>query len=503
MSFTENTTRDYLLKTNFPRLNKILGLANQRRNGTGKNDLFVGSEGNDSFYGLAGNDVIYGFGGNDLLRGGDGHDLIFGGLGNDWLYGDGGNDTLSGGTGNDYLDGGDGNDLLYGGAGDDAINGGAGSDTMFGGLGSDKLYGGDGDDWIYGAFTALPQILTFVDMRGGAGNDHFFTGYVDTSVDGGAGIDTFHFGQVSGKMVNGVRVGVSITMGLPAYTYWGDGNYATVTFSNIENIVGSRWNDFIVGDTTANVLHGGDGDDELWGMGGDDTLIGGKGDDVYVIPASTMNGDITINYTEGHDQIEFTQLGDRTVSAYRKGTTNDLVIKVKGLNGSITVTNGWDAFQNGMLGLSSSINDGRAVEAINDTASVLRSRNNAGSILLGSQKDDYFFSGGITDGRANGSVDMFGGAGDDTFDLASASYGSSITVNDFSYNAVEHDHLRLKKSVFGGWNNFVSNLRANGSGGLTFQNNQTSVDIYGTAETVGELRKQLADAYMAGNIVFY
>ena len=53
----------------------------------------------------------------------------------------------------------------------------------------------------------------------------------------------------------------------------------TDTLSNIENVIGSAFNDHITGDDNANILSGGAGDDELIGGLGNDTLIGGEGND--------------------------------------------------------------------------------------------------------------------------------------------------------------------------------------------------------------------------------
>ena len=51
------------------------------------------------------------------------------------------------------------------------------------------------------------------------------------------------------------------------------------TLSNIENIVGSAFNDTLTGTATANVMGGGAGNDSLTGLGGNDNLNGGAGND--------------------------------------------------------------------------------------------------------------------------------------------------------------------------------------------------------------------------------
>ncbi|MGL4398084.1 MAG: Ig-like domain-containing protein [Hyphomicrobium sp.] len=45
------------------------------------------------------------------------------------------------------------------------------------------------------------------------------------------------------------------------------------------NVIGTNFNDVVIGDARANVLFGGLGNDELRGLAGDDTIDGGKGDD--------------------------------------------------------------------------------------------------------------------------------------------------------------------------------------------------------------------------------
>src|SRR5437773_2191969 len=52
---------------------------------------------------------------------------------------------------------------------------------------------------------------------------------------------------------------------------------------NIENVIGSAFDDVLTGNALANVLTGGAGNDTLNGGSGADTLIGGSGNDTYVV----------------------------------------------------------------------------------------------------------------------------------------------------------------------------------------------------------------------------
>ncbi|WP_234916758.1 retention module-containing protein [Aeromonas caviae] len=137
-----------------------------------------------------------------------------------------------------YLD-----EILIGGSGNDTLNGNAGNDILLGGLGNDTLNGGEGNDLLIG----------------GAGND---------TLNGGNGNDTAsYFDSASGVTVtvNGANQNT--------------GGAGTDSLSNMENLVGSMFNDSLTGDGNANVLSGLAGNDILSGGGGDDLLIGGTGSD--------------------------------------------------------------------------------------------------------------------------------------------------------------------------------------------------------------------------------
>ncbi len=112
-------------------------------------------------------------------------------------------------------------------------------------------------------------------LKGGAGDDFFVASKGIDNVDGDAGIDTLAF-------VNATAA-VSLDLGT------GQGSGGTV--QNVENIIGSVFDDILAGDANDNILmgldgadllSGGAGNDILIGGAGADTLIGGDGDDVLV-----------------------------------------------------------------------------------------------------------------------------------------------------------------------------------------------------------------------------
>lgn len=165
------------------------------------------------------------------------------GLGNEILIGRSGSDTLNGFEGNDVLIGNGGNDVLNAGSGDDLAVGGSGNDTLNGGDGNDILRGGTGDDTLVG----------------GNGID-----LIDLS-DGTAGLTSFSLVTAGTTTVNLTSIGLG-----------------TDTYSLMEGVIGTSFNDVITGSQADNVLMGGAGDDKLSPNGGADILSGGTGKDTFI-----------------------------------------------------------------------------------------------------------------------------------------------------------------------------------------------------------------------------
>ncbi len=192
--------------------------------------------------GTAGNDVINGTPGPDVIDAGDGADTIDGLAGNDIVCGGDGRDTIDGGEGDDGLYGF--SDLENADAGD-TINGGAGDDFIDGGPGDDALAGGAGDDHLAGGEADSDDVLD-----GGPGDDLLI---------GEGGVDTLSYATSS--------AGVSASLTTNSAT--GDG---TDELFDFENVVGSPFDDTLVGDSGANTIQGLDGDDVLDGAAGVDTV---------------------------------------------------------------------------------------------------------------------------------------------------------------------------------------------------------------------------------------
>lgn len=220
-------------------------------NGTSFSDSLDGTSADDVLNGLGGNDNIRGLGGNDSIFGGDGNDFIAGGAGNDIIDGEVGIDTadysaegqgvtvnLSLGT---ATDGSGGTDTL---SSIENVIGSNFNDTLTGSIDADTITAGDGNDTL----------------EGRAGND---------TLDGGAGVDTATYANATG--------GVSLVLD---GTTGADGDGSLDRLLNVENIVGSNFDDTITGNASANELLGGAGNDSIEGGSGDDQLEGGAGADI-------------------------------------------------------------------------------------------------------------------------------------------------------------------------------------------------------------------------------
>ena len=171
-------------------------------------------------------------------------------------------DWVAGTQTSDDLIGLGGNDILAGRAGDDILNGGAGDDILFGGEGADQFIGGEGTDTVayYGATAGITVALdnSVASIGSTAAGDTF--GYV---VDGQAFLDVEN---IIGSSFNDTIIGNI------------DSNHIQGGSGN-DLIQGGAGSDILQGADGIDQLEGQDGQDELWGGYGNDLLFGGSGDD--------------------------------------------------------------------------------------------------------------------------------------------------------------------------------------------------------------------------------
>src|SRR6185369_1275524 len=245
---------------------------NNALQGNAQANILTGGAGNDTLDGLAGSDALVGGAGNDsyvidvttdviteaLNEGADQVSVQLAAAGTYTLAANLENAAIGNGTagvnltGNlldNSLQGNASANILDGAAGNDALDGGAGNDTLIGGLGNDSLAGGVGDD----VFNVDSQ-LDVVTENLGEGTDRIETALGSYSLAAIANVENLTY------------------TGLAAFS--GTGN----TLAN--SLVGGAGNDTLDGGAGNDTLTGNAGNDTLTGGVGDDSLDGGEGNDL-------------------------------------------------------------------------------------------------------------------------------------------------------------------------------------------------------------------------------
>ena len=327
-------------------------------------DWLDGGNGNDVLQGGTGVDSLIGGAGADTIDGGDGRDMVayfndygtqpitgagvkvnlatgvatdnwgntdtlvsiedaYGSRFADKLTGNAADNHLVGRAGDDLLAGAGGADRLVGEAGDDTLDGGSGIDTMIGGDGSDTYYvdnagdvvdessaptSGGIDEVVASASHVLGLNVENLTLLGGningTGNaldNLIIAGSGVNAIDGGAGIDTLSFETA---VAASGTTGVTLTLGAAGVKTVAAGISGADTVVNIENLIGSDYNDTLSGNAGVNVIHGGEGSDVLNGMGGNDVLYGGAGSDAFVFTTAPAGSVVRVeDFSKGEDRI--------------------------------------------------------------------------------------------------------------------------------------------------------------------------------------------------------
>jgi hypothetical protein len=161
------------------------------------------------------------------------------------------------------------------------------------------------------------QYLYGANMTTRAGNDTYAW---DTSVpvleaiwDGG-GRDTIDCSNQILRCVIRLQTGASSTIGT-------QGDVAIAKGVVIENAVGGRASDTLIGNGVANRLTGRAGDDVLTGAAGSDTLTGGAGADVFDFNSARHSGpavqarDVILDFMRGIDRIDLSGIDANVATA--------------------------------------------------------------------------------------------------------------------------------------------------------------------------------------------
>ena len=436
---------------------------------------------------------------NDILIGNSYSNILNGGKGDDTLIGMGGGDTLNGGEGNDtasykYETGNISVSLQTNtsSTGDKLISienltGGSGNDTLEGNSLANVLDGGPGGNDTVTFVNSTSYVVTSltdlaivnangpaITVTGDAIGDVYVhianltgTAYNDTLIgdaninilNGGAGDDTLEGLGGADQLIGGAgsdtasysHATSAVTADLSGLYYQNTGASLQVgdafgdTYSSIENITGSSFNDTLIGDNGANIINGGLGDDTLEGLGGADTFIGGGGNDTVTYVHSTTN--VAVSLTTGlsgfspsgdaagdtfsgitnlvgtnfNDQL----IGDANNNTLNGGAGNDVL---EGMGGSDILIGGAGintaSYEHSSSSVTASLNSGSAIVINGVTYGTLTSQNTgdaAGDVysniqnLTGSAFDDTLTGSYTNTGNlAADSNTIYGGAGNDT-----------------------------------------------------------------------------------------
>lgn len=334
--------------------------------------------------------------------------------GADTLVGTAGDDQIRGFAGDDVLSGGDGNDLLMGGDGADQINGGAGIDTVS----YEDVVNAIGVtlNLKTGVHTGAAKGDTFSDVevyRGTNYGDAFVSSTAADSFDGFGSIDTLDY-STSGQAINIVSSTAASGTGT-------GGDAEGDSFINIENIVGSAYNDTFTLNASALTLSGGAGNDVYTIDGASYATIyevaGGGEDEIRTNQNSmTLSANVErLTYTGTENFKGVGNAGDNIITG---GAGNDLLIGGAGADQLIGGA-GVDvvSYEDVVNAISVTLNLKTGVHtgvALGDTFTDIE-------VFKGTNYADTFVSGNRVD-------TMDGSVGNDTLNYASSGQAINMTV---------------------------------------------------------------------------
>jgi Ca2+-binding RTX toxin-like protein len=377
-------------------------------------------------------DILTGTSAANTIRGGAGNDQINGGNGNDTLNGDGGSDTINGNGDIDMVDYSAYSFSLPGVAIDArfvlSINLTAGQ-----ALEQELISLGGNNADVYMPQTRFTDTLSGIEGAIGGNNTDSFTGDTNANQFDGRGGDDVFFADAGadrytgGTGVDGLEFATSaagVTVNLFSGIGTG-GNAQGDTYTTIEDVIASAYNDTITGNNDVNRLEGRNGDDTLDGLGGDDFIFGGDGRDTII----GGNGSDQMWGGAGTGADQFTGGDDSGVDLVRYDDANygDLSLRLD----NATLSTGTVAVGDAYFGI-----EGLVGGAGND-------------VVIGNASANHLFGGGgldFLDGR-EGNDRLTGGSGADRFRFATAlnTANNVDTITDFVHAV---DDILLLQTIF-------------------------------------------------------
>jgi len=390
--------------------------------GSSFDDVLIGSAANNVLNGGAGSDTAgftHATGNVKVVLSLSGPQDIGGGQGMDTLISI---ENLIGSNYNDALTGNGLDNILEGGAGNDTLNGSTGNDTAAyqlatGGVSVNlaittvqAVGGGMGSD----------RLVNIENLRGSNFNDVLTGDTLNNTLEGGVGTDTLN--GSSGNDTAAYRLatsGVTVTLANTGFQDVG-GGMGSDRLVNIENLLGSNFDDVLSGNSGNNILNGGAGTDTVLltaatsgvtvnlGLSGYQALGGGMGSDKFVSIENIIGSDYGDTLT-----------GSAGINMFEGGGGNDIIngggnydtVSYRHATSGVTV--------NLALTTSQAIGGGQGSDTLTAIENILGSDYN--DVLTGSSAHNTF-DGGLGDDIING------GSGNDTVTFTGATTGIMVDL---------------------------------------------------------------------------
>ena len=316
------------------------------------------------------------------------------------------------------------------------VNGTQNSDNLYGTIANDIIKAGDGNDRIYGSVGA-------------------------DQIDGGNGYDGINYY----RSTQGVTVNLATGQGF-------GGDAQGDTYTSIEFVYGSAYNDVLIASSTGSSLSGSDGDDQLSGGAGHDDLFGDNGND-------------TLNGGAGHDELyggngNDNLYGDAGQDYLSGGKGNDNLYggadddELAGGAGSdfIDGGSGYDTldFRNSFSGVTVNLETGTGLggDAHGDTYENIEGvqGSNQNDVLIGDnlESGNWLFANDGSDvlNGMGGNDYLEGGRGADTFVFINDDrFGNNNDIfhgrdNIYDFNSAEGDRIDLSQTEVRDWNDLIN-----------------------------------------------
>lgn len=235
--------------------------------------------------------------------------------------------------------------------------------------------------------------------------------------------------------------------------------------TQIENLIGSKFDDKLTGNKAANNIFGGDGVDTIAGGEGDDFINGGRGDDL-------MFGN------QGNDTYVVDSIADVVTEEVGQGTDHIYSLVNYTLDANVENLT--------LIGTTAKNGTGNALN------NEIRG-NDAGNTLNGLAGNDILIGGLGVD-------TLSGGEGQDTFVFESSLNGKVDTITDF---VVGEDKIKLSATIFSAISADLSNIKEHlfydkASGELSYNSQNSGADNATPFAIVAGLQNLEGDKFIIG-----